>query len=165
MSGGLHERCGIDLPLDGRSGPPASTHSLTGGLTMQHSNRQLTFWTITEISDPLLLPLPNPFDRSSNRTPAERWPAPKRRFSTLLVRHDVKSTPPSRTAGSHRWPSIRLNRRAQELLPRLQIMDPARSKAPFRQYQDFHPEGATIMENRVSGPLHFSRALYQGPIH
>ena len=73
--------------------------------------------------------------------------------------HDVEPRPPSRTAGSYRRPSTRHRRRAQELLPRLQIVDPPDPKAPFRRGQVRYWKKGGIMEADISGPINISRPL------
>jgi hypothetical protein len=78
--------------------------------------------------------------------------------------HDVESLPPSRTPGSHRRPPTRHTGRAQKLLPRLQIMDPAHPKTPFRQYRIPHREETAVMEGDVSGSFDISRPLHRNSI-
>ena len=78
-----------------------------------------------------------------------------------LVFHNVASTRSGRTAGLHRRPSPRQERRARELLSHLQIMGFAHPEAPIRRHHIPHPRKRTVMENNIFESFHLSCTLHQ----
>ena len=98
------------------------------------------------------------------------WPsgwaasAENRSFDSASYHH-VESISTSRAAGSHLQPPPQCTRRTQELLPRLQILDPPYSKTPFRLHRVPLPEGPAVMENHILGFFRLSCMLHQIPGH
>ena len=82
-------------------------------------------------------------------------------FRLLKDNHDVESTRPSGIAGPRRRPSTRLRRRAQEMLPRLEILGPTRPEASLRRYHAPDGRGPTIVEKNICGSLRLPCALHQ----
>lgn len=95
-------------------------------------------------------------------------PAPNRRLSfPSHLRHDVATTPataPTGAARLYRRPPTRLNRRSSQLLPHLEIVDPAYSKSHFRLCQVLQGE-PRIMGEHVSGSFYLPCQLHQIPAH
>ena len=78
----------------------------------------------------------------------------------LNRRHHVAPAPSGGIVGSYHRPSTGRKRRTQKLLSRLQIVDPALSKAPLRPCQIFRRGKSAIMEDDFSRPL-----LIPGVLH
>ena len=78
--------------------------------------------------------------------------------------HDVESVPPAGTARPHRRPSARRRIYAQEMFPRLKIVDPPRPETPFRPYRFPHQGRPGIVERDVSRSFNLSFALRQNSI-
>ena len=100
-------------------------------------------------------------ERGTHRKRERRRNAIDSHCAGLLSHDHVNSAPPGRTAGSHRRRSTKYKRRAQELLSRIQIMDPAYSAAPLLLNRSFHRGDPPIMETNVPKSLHFPCLLYQ----
>ena len=96
----------------------------------------------------------------------ERLEISARADAVLLNRnHDVEFPPASRHIGSRRRPPTQHTRRAQELLPRLQIVGPPHPKIPFRRYQVPDRGKPAIVEGDVSGSFDISCVLRQNYIY
>ena len=105
----------------------------------------------------LLEPLESVSSRRSTGVKCGLW---------LLIRyHHAVSPPPSRVAGPHDRPSSRRERRTQELLSRLEVVDPAYQKAPLRLRQVLHRGEPAIMEGHVSRPFLLPRVPHAISIH
>ena len=89
----------------------------------------------------------------------------RKRQTTSRGNHDVGSLPASGDPRSRRRPPTRYTRCAQELLPRLQIMDPTCPNAPFRRHPVSYRGRPGIMEGDVSGSFNLSYVLRENSGH
>jgi len=78
--------------------------------------------------------------------------------------HDVESTSPTRTVGPYYRFSARHGTCAQELLPRLKIVDPAHPEAPLRPYQVPRRRAPEIVGGDFFRSFNLSFALHQNSI-
>ena len=101
----------------------------------------------------------------SSATKSGRPGRPRASKRLPVLHHDATATSPSGTAGLHRRPPIRHKRHVEELLPRLQTVDPSYSKPPLRRRRIQNRGRPASMEKRVPRSLYFSCTLHHNFVH